>query len=134
VRRLCCPIMVILAAVPVGVAAMLLSIRATSTPVAEADCNQVRTNMTEAEIEAILGRPADHRGCSVRRRSLGQNIARGFSIVDDSVPVASESLWYADHGSLWVQFDADGRARVVIQSVPLDLSEFARQLIRSRLP
>ena len=117
-----------------GAAAAWLWFRPTLAPVTEADCDRVRTNMTEGEIEAILGWPADYRGHAVHRRSLGKNIARGGSVSDDLAPVTYESLWYADQGSLWVQIDAGGRARVVVQSVPLGFSESVCRELASRLP
>jgi hypothetical protein len=127
------PLLAVTGVAILGAAAAMLWSRPTAALVAEVDCDHLHLNMTEEEIEVALGRSADYRGRANHRRILGQNIARGWSARDDSAAISHESLWHTDHGGLWVQFDADGRARVLVHSVPLEYEEVVRRTIASLL-
>lgn len=99
-------------------------------PVSVADCRRITFSMTEPQVEAILGRPADRSGPPgpVERPDLTHD---GFGMSRDGPdPPARESLWWTERGALQVQFDSGGRVCTVFYREPVPTGEAAARYLR----
>jgi hypothetical protein len=104
-------------------------------PVSVADCRRVTLGMTEAEVESVLGFPADGRAPAgpVEWHEL-THTGFGTAVEDPGRPPIREGVWRTERGSLRVQFTADGAACRVTYQEPLPLREVAARYLRRVWP